>query len=106
MATVTVRYGGDTVTHGVTAVHVSSTALAPNTLTGYNANNYPASPQVTYYFSAELTGQNSLRSQVFAPNGGKGYWEGVVFPAAGSWTVHVRKVSDDSSSANATVVVA
>jgi hypothetical protein len=53
MATVTTRYGGTTVTHEVTAVHISSTALSPNTLTGYDATHYPASPQVTYYFSAE-----------------------------------------------------
>lgn len=106
MATVTTRYGGTTVTAKVTAVHVSSTGLAPNTLTGYNASNYPASPQVTYYFSAELSGQNSGRSQVFAPNGGAGEWPGWVPPAAGSWTIHVRKVSDDSSVANTTLVAA
>jgi hypothetical protein len=104
MANVTTRYGGTTVYAKLTAVHVSSTALAPNTLTGYNASNYPASPEVTYYFSAELTGQDSGRSQVFAPNGGKGYWEGWVPPAAGTWTIHVRKVSDNSSVANTTLV--
>jgi hypothetical protein len=106
MATVTTRYGGSTVTHGVTAVHISSTALPANTSTGYDADNYPASPEVTYYFSAELTGQDPGVSQVFAPNGGKGYWEGWVPPAAGTWTIHVRKVSDDSSVANTPLVVA
>lgn len=100
MATVTTRYGGDTVTAKLTAVHVSSTALEPNTNTGYDPDEYPASPEVTYYFSAELAGQDDARSQVFAPNGGKGYWEGWVPPAAGTWTIHVRKVSDDSSVAS------
>lgn len=104
--TVTVRYGGDTVTHAVTAVHVSSTDLPKNTTTGYDPTHYPASPEVTYYFSAELAGQDDLRSQVFSPNGGHGYWEGVVFPAAGSWAVHARLVADDSSVANTTVTVA
>ena len=104
MATVTTRYGGTTVKAKVTAVHISSTGLAPNTATGYNATHYPASPEVTYYFSAEKTGQDSGRSQVFASNGGKGYWEGWVPPAAGTWTIHVRKVADDSSVANTTLV--
>lgn len=104
-AAVSVRYGGDTVTHAVTAVHVSSSGISPNTLTGYNANNYPASPEVTYYFQAELAGQDDLRSQVFAPDGGHGYWDGVVFPAAGTWAVHLYKASDDSSVASTNVVV-
>lgn len=106
MATVTTRYGGATVHAKITAVHISSTALAPNTLTGYDATKSPASPEVAYYFSAELTGQDSGRSQVFAPNGGKGYWEGWVPPAIGTWTIHVRKVSDNSSVANTSLVVA
>lgn len=105
MATVTTRYGGDTVTAAVTAVHVSSTELDSNTDTGYDPDNYPASPQVTYYFSAELTGEDSARSQVFSPNGGAGYWEGWVPPAAGTWDIHVRKVSDDSSVASTTLEV-
>lgn len=105
MATVTVRYGGDEVVHALTAVHISTTALDSNTSTGYDPNDYPSSPEVTYYLQAELAGQDDLRSQVAAPNGGKIYWEGVVFPVAGSWAVHCRKVSDDSSVANTTVSV-
>jgi hypothetical protein len=104
MATVTVRYGGDTVTAKETAVHISSTSLEANTSTGYDEDNYPASPAVTYYFSAELTGQDTARSQVFTPDGGKGQWEGWTPPAAGSWTIHIRKTSDDSSVANTTLV--
>lgn len=105
MATVTERHGEGDVVHAQTAVHISSTDLEPNTDTGYDPDNYPASPQVTYYFQAELAGQDDLRSQVFAPNGGKGYWEGVIFPAAGTWAVHCRKVSDDSSVASLNVEV-
>jgi len=104
MATVTVRYGGSTVTAKKTAVHISSTALPANTATGYNTSNYPASPAVTYYFSAELTGQDSAHSQVFTPDGGKGQWEGWTPPAAGTWTIHIRKTSDNSSVANTTLV--
>lgn len=104
-ATVTVRHGEDDIVAKVTAVHISSTELPKNTSTGYDEDNYPASPEVTYYFSAELDGQDDLRSQVFSPNDGHGEWQGLVFPAAGSWDVHARKVSDDSSVASATVTV-
>lgn len=111
MATVTVRWGspegdneGDVIAK-TTAVHVSSTELPSNTDTGYDPENYPASPEVLYYFQAELAGQDDLRSQVFAPNGGAGYWDGVIFPAAGTWAVHVRKVEDDSSVASENVEV-
>jgi hypothetical protein len=97
MANVTFRYGGDTVTHLETAVHVSCDDAESNTDTGYDADNYPASPEVTYYFSAELAGQDDLVSQVFAPDGGHGEWHGVIFPAAGTWAVHLRKTADDSS---------
>ena len=105
MATVTVRYGGDDVVEKQTAVHISSTDLEPNTDDGYDPENYPASPEVLYYFQAELAGQDDLRSQVFAPDGGKGYWEGLVFPAAGTWAVHCRLVEDDSSVASENVEV-
>lgn len=105
MATVTERHGGDDVVATVTAVHISSTDLDANTDTGYDPDNYPASPEVTYYFQAELAGQDDLRSQVFAPNDGHGEWQGLIFPADGTWAVHVRKVEDDSSVANLSVEV-
>ena len=105
MATVTVRYGGDEVVNSVTAVHISSTDLPANTLTGYDPDNYPASPEVTYYFSGELSGEDDARSQVFAPDDGHGEWHGWVPPAAGTWTIHVRKVADDSSVASTSLEV-
>lgn len=102
---VTIRHGGDDVIAKITAVHVSSTDLPKNTDTGYDPENYPASPEVLYYFQAELAGQDDLRSQVFAPDDGHGEWQGLVFPAAGTWAVHARKVEDDSSVADISVEV-
>lgn len=107
-ATVTVRYGGSDDGNPiakVTAVHISSTELPKNTSTGYDATKHPASPEVTYYFSAEKAGQDDLRSQVFAPDDGHGEWQGLVFPASGVWAVHARKVADDSSAASINVTV-
>lgn len=111
MAAVTIRYGsedgdntGDVIAK-VTACHISSTDLPANTGTGYDADNYPASPEVLYYFQAELAGQDDLRSQVFAPNAGHGEWHGLIFPAAGAWDVHAYRVEDDSSVATLSVTV-
>jgi hypothetical protein len=104
MATVAVRYGGDTVTANETGIHIQCDDADTNTDTGYDTNNYPASPAILYYFTAELTGQDDLVSQVFSPNGGHGYWDGgLVLPAAGTWTIHLRLSEDDSSVANTTV---
>ena len=56
MATVTVRYGGDTVTHAVTAVHISSTDLPKNTNTGYDAPTAPSagSTLAPFRFSMQM----------------------------------------------------
>jgi hypothetical protein len=105
VAAVTERHGEGDIVNRVTAVHISCDDLPKNTLTGYDPDNYPASPEVTYYFQAELSGQDDLRSQVFAPDDGHGEWHGLVFPAAGTWAVHARKVSDDSSVASLNVEV-
>lgn len=104
-ASVTVRYGGDEVVAKQTAVHVSTTELPANTDTGYDPANYPASPEVTYYLEATLEGQDALRSQVAAPDDGHIEWQGLVFPAAGEWTIDARKVADDSSVASLGVTV-
>lgn len=106
MATVAVRKGADTVEANVTAVHIQCDDAETNTSTGYDADDYPASPAILYYFTAELSGQDDLVSNVFSPNGGHGYWEGLVFPAAGSWTVHLRLEATDASVANTSVTVA
>lgn len=95
------------ITHAITACNLSVAGATSNTLTGYNSGNYPASPQVTYYLQGEATGQDHLRSPVFAVDSNGAFtWYDVIFPAAGSWTVHCRKVSDDSSVANTVLTVA
>lgn len=106
MATVSVRKGGDTVTAAKTAVHVSCADADSNDDTAYDNTLYPASPAVTYYFSAEKSGIDSLVSHVFTPNGGAHVWDNVVFPDDGTWTIHLRKTADDSSVANVQQIVA
>lgn len=53
-----------------------------------------------YYMTVEATNQPTLRSVVFQ---GEGEWEGVILPAAASWTAHLRKASDDSSVATSAI---
>lgn len=89
-----------------TAVNVSVTGAASNTATGYDSAKYPASPQVAYYFKAALAGQDSLKSYPLAvDSAGAHTFPSVIFPAAGSWTVTINRVSDDGVAATDTVVV-
>jgi hypothetical protein len=107
MATVSARHAGDDIVAKETALFITSADLPANTDTGYDDDNYPASPAVTYYFSIEKTGQDSLVSQVFTPSAddGVGEWNDVIIPATGTWTLHARKTADDSSVANTTLTV-
>jgi hypothetical protein len=111
MAAVTIRYGNSDadsppdIVAGETVVFVSSTDLPANTLTGYDATKYPASPAVNYYFLATKAGQDDLRSQVFGPDDGHGEWNDLIFPASGTWAVGVFDVADDSQIATTNVSV-
>ena len=66
-----------------------------------SANEVPlndgAGDEVRHYMTLEASGHDTLRSQDFA---GDWTWDGVVLPVTGSWTAHLRQVSDDSSIAN------
>lgn len=107
MATVSARHGGDDIIAGTTALFITSDDLPAYTSVGYDPDNYPASPAIQYYFSIEKSGEDSLVSQVFVPTAstGVGEWNDVIIPAAGSWTLHVRKVADDQSVANTSLTV-
>jgi hypothetical protein len=88
----------------VQAINISVDAAPANTATGYDTDNYPASPQVTYYISVEATGEDTLLSEVFSTNeDGTHTWSGVIIPAAGSWTAHLRNAVSDASVANTAI---
>ena len=93
------------VTATVSACRIDVSGADQNDLTAYDANAYPTAPEIRYYITAEEGGVEKGRSHVFSPNGGKHEWNGYIFPYAGSWTMHLRKVSDDSSVANLAVTV-
>jgi len=91
MATVTVRKGD-----GITTLLAKSTVVHISA-SGVDNVDETDNSEIRYYISAECAGQDSARTPVFA---GDFTWDGWVAPAAGSWTFHLRKVSDDSSVAN------
>ena len=79
----------------------------PNDNTAYNGSNYPAEPETRFYLAYEVGGKEMGRSQVFGTTpDGAFQVNGYIFPTSGTWTVNLRKVSDDSSVITATVVVA
>lgn len=93
------------VTATVSACRIDVTGAEQNDLTAYDADAYPTAPEIRYYITAEEGGVEKGRSHVFSPNGGKHSYDNYIFPYAGSWTLHLRKVSDDSSVANLAVTV-
>lgn len=58
-----------------------------------------------YYIIATKTGADSLKSHEFNVNGGKHQWNGLTFEEAGSWTLRLRDVEDDSDVATLAVTV-
>lgn len=105
-AAVAVSPASGSITHLVTAVRVTCTGAPSNTATGYDPTLYPSEPAVNYYFKLAKSGQDSLKSPVFSTNpGGTAEWNDVIIPAAGTWTLTLSKVSDDTAAATASVVV-
>lgn len=108
MAAVVVTPASGSITHLSTAVRVTCTGVASNTTVGYSTSNYPTEPAVNAFFKFSKTGQDSLKSPVFSTNAdGVGEWNGVLIPAAGTWTLDLVNNSDGTTVlATASVVVA
>lgn len=106
-AAIAARYGGSddgNPVATVTAVHIEATGLTVNeTQTHQHIVDGVYAAPITYYLTAECTGVDTLTSIRF--QGPAQEWNDVIFPAAGSWTLHVRKDSDDSSVASHSVTV-
>ena len=96
-AAIAVRKGGSTVTHADTAVYIEATGL--------DAND-PADDGVALLYHIECTksGQDPLVSETFS--GEEFSWQGVVFPAAGTWAYKVIAEADDSTVVTHNLVVA
>ncbi len=107
MAAVAIYPASGDITALVDACNITCSAVDSNTLTGYDADNYPSSPAIEGFFRLSATGQDDLVSPVFSTNAaGVAEWPSVIFPAAGSWTLDLVDTADDSVIATAAVTVA
>jgi len=88
------------------ACRVNVTEAPVNDAGLYDTETYPTEPEIRYYLSFEKAGADTGKSQVFSPAAdGSFEFNSYIFPSAGSWIVHIRKVSDDSSEAHLDVTV-
>ena len=107
-AAVAITPASGSITHFKDACEISATGLTANDSTTYDSTKYPTEAAITAYFKLTCSGQPTLTSPIFASNAaGLGAWPGsVVFPAAGTWTLALIRVSDSSTIATASVTVA
>jgi hypothetical protein len=99
MATVTCTPASPRAT--VSFCRIDVDAATQNDDAAYDADLYPASPEIRYYLSIEEDAVEKGRSYVFSVNeDGKHVFPNYVFPDSGTYVVHLRKVSDDSSVAD------
>jgi hypothetical protein len=88
------------------ACRVNVTEAPVNDLGEYDPAIYPTSPAILYYLAFEKAGSDTGKSQEFTPAAdGSFEFNSYIFPAAGSWIVHLYKASDDSSVAHLDVTV-
>ncbi len=105
-AAVAITPASGSITAAVTACVVDVTGATQNDDTAYDTDNYPASPEIRYYLTFELGGDELGRSYTFGVNeDGNHSFMTYIFPEAGSWTVVLRDASDDSSVDDLSVTV-
>jgi hypothetical protein len=106
MTTLAIVPASGSITATRTVCRVSVADAPANDTAEYDPLIYPTSPEITYYIAFLVSGVEQGRSYVFAPNGGSHVFNNYIFPSAGSWTVNLNKVSDDSTEATLAVTVA
>lgn len=92
--------------HGASSCRIDVTGATVNDSTAYDANVYPTEPEVRYYIAFLLSSTERNRSYRFAPaSDGTHSFDNFMFDTAGTWTVNLNKVSDDSTAATLSVTV-
>lgn len=103
---VAVTPASGSITHLTTAIHVAVTGASANNASAYDSTIYPTEPAYVYKLQFVLSGHDSLTSPLFSPGeDGTAQWDGIILPAAGTWTLNLVDTSDDSTTATASVVV-
>lgn len=99
VASLTARSGSGTVVKAQTAVHIEVAGAVANLSNG---------TEKRYYILVDSpVGVDDARSHVFQVSAdGKHVWDDYIFPAAGSYTIKLRDMADDSDAATLGVTVA
>ena len=105
--TVTLTPSSGSITAATTVVKFDIAGLTLNDNTTFDTTHHPSEDEVRYYITFEVGGKELGRSPEFACNAdGEWQFNNYIFPVAGSWSVIVRQVSDDSSVKSVSVTVA
>lgn len=106
-AAVAITPASGSITAKTTVCKVAVTGASANILASYTTSVYPTSPQSQFYLLFDApAGTDDGRSYVFnVASDGTHLFNNYIFPAAGSWTIRLRKASDDSDVATASVTV-
>jgi hypothetical protein len=98
-AAIAARSGSGTIVKALTAVHIE--------VTGDAANQSNGTENRRYILVDAPVGVDDARSHVFqVSSDGKHTWNDYIFPAAGSYTLRLRNMADDTDVATAVVTVA
>ena len=106
MATLAVVPASGSVVSVQSAVRVTVSGADVNDTTTYDTTKYPTETPFVYYFRLAQAGQDNLESHRFSVSAdGDAWWDNVILPAAGTWTLSLRDASDDSEVVSTSVVV-
>jgi len=90
----------------VDSVVLSCDDAPSNDDAAFDADEYPASPQLVYRMRLSKSGEDDLVSETFSTNAeGVHEWPGILFPVAGTWVLDLEDTSDDSVVATANITV-
>ncbi len=106
-AAIAVTPASGSITAKKTVCRVNVTGASANTVTGYDAAKYPASPAVKYYLYFDApAGTDAKKSYVFTTGSdGKHEFNNFIFDKDGSWTIRLRNAANDSDVATLAVTV-
>jgi hypothetical protein len=106
MTTLAIVPASGAITATKTVCRVTVASAPTNDSAAFDPTKYPTEPAIVYYIDFTLGGVVYGKSYLFTPNGGAHVFNNYIFPAAGAWTVAIKKASDNSSVATLAVTVA
>jgi len=106
MTTLAIVPASGAITATKTVCRVTVAAAPTNDSAAFDPLKYPTEPAIVYYIDFTKSAVVYGKSYLFTPNGGAHVFNNYIFPSAGSWTVALKKASDNSTVATLSVTVA